>query len=290
MAAVWDELPESVRVAVQQHVGTVARVVEVTEGLNNDVAAVLHRADGVPIFLKGVAGPPSRRMRFLRNETTAGGLAPGIAPDVVFAQDVDGWLVAGFEYVQGRPADFSPDSLDLPLVASTVEKISALPAATVRPLPDRWNVDWWARLAEESSASISGWDVHAARRRAENAPELAAGDRLAHTDLHPDQFIVGENGSLHVIDWGFPAAAAPWVDAAFLILRLIDAGHAPLRAEEWARSLSCFAGVDAETLTAFMVYVAGMWTHWADHDPVPGKRHRAQLVRDYAAWRVALGW
>lgn len=290
MAATWNELPESIRVAVQQHVGTVARVVEIHEGLNNDVAAVLHRTKGDPVFLKGVEGPPSRRMRFLRNEATAGELAPGIAPGVVFAEDVDGWLVVGFEYVAGRPADLGPDSPDLPLVASTVEKLSALPASGVKPLADRWTVDWWARLASEDSQSIWGWNATEARWRANAAPELAAGDRLAHTDLHADQFIITEDGAVHVIDWGFPAAAAPWVDSAFLILRLIDAGHTPLRAEEWARSLSCFAGVDAETVTAFMVYVAGMWTHWADHDPVPGKLHRAELVRDYAAWRLALGW
>lgn len=290
MAATWNELPESVRVAVQQHVGTVARVVEIHEGLNNDVAAVLHRAEGDPVFLKGVEGPPSRRMRFLRNEATAGELAPGIAPGVVFAEDVDGWLVVGFEYVAGRPADFTPDSPDLPLVASTVERIGALPAGSAKPLADRWNADWWGRLAEEGSASLAGWDVEVAQRRAKDAPGVVAGDRLAHTDLHPDQFIMAGDGSVHVIDWGFPAAAAPWVDGAFLILRLIDAGHAPLRAEEWARSLACFRDVEPEAVTAFMVYVAGMWTHWADHDPVPGKLHRAQLVRDYAAWRVSLGW
>ncbi|WP_018502529.1 hypothetical protein [Parafrankia discariae] len=61
-------------------------------------------------------------MRFLRNEITAGALADGIAPAVIFSEEVDAgdlWLIVGFEYIPGRPADGGfperlPDGLTRP--------------------------------------------------------------------------------------------------------------------------------------------------------------------------------
>jgi hypothetical protein len=121
VSVAWDDLPESVRRAVQWHIGPVAEATEVTGGQNHDVAAVLHRSSGPPVFLKGVEGV-SGRMRTLRNESTAGRLAAGVAPTVLFVADVkdaDDWLVVGFEYLPGRPVDLAPGSADLPLVADT---------------------------------------------------------------------------------------------------------------------------------------------------------------------------
>ncbi|GGI84623.1 hypothetical protein GCM10011581_22180 [Saccharopolyspora subtropica] len=123
-------------------------------GQNNDFAAILHRDQDSTehprtLFCKGVKGV-SLRMRWLRNEITAGKLAAGIAPDVVFAADVGDWLVVGFEHVCGRPADLTPGSVDLPLVATTVDKIAALPATGLRPLRNRWSGgNWWAKTAAE---------------------------------------------------------------------------------------------------------------------------------------------
>ena len=102
----WTELPDQVRDAVQDHVGTVPHATAnppgvttataITDGQNSDVSAVLHRPDAPPLFLKGVNGV-SRRMRWLRNETLAAPLTQGLSPGVLFSQDVAGWLVVGFE-------------------------------------------------------------------------------------------------------------------------------------------------------------------------------------------------
>lgn len=207
MTATWTELPETVRVAVTHRAGHVTHAENVSGGQQNDLAVALTTRTG-RVFLKGVHGV-SRRMRMLRNETRCADLAAGIAPPVLFTEDVDGWLVVGFEYLTGRPADLTPGSPDLPLVAATVEKISTQPATGLRPLRDRWNVDWWGRLAEEHPAAVDDWDCTEMSRWAQAAPELASGDQLAHTDLHQDQFIIDPHGRVHVIDWAFPGAAAP---------------------------------------------------------------------------------
>lgn len=283
----WESLPASVRDEIQQRLGPVDSCMGVDGGLNNDIALIITESDGHRAFLKGVHGV-TRRMRMLRNEIRSHDLAPGIAPPVLFGADVDDWLIVGFEHVAGRPANFAPGSPDLPLVAETVEKIAALPASGLRSIRDRWSVDWWAKLADEYPTAIAGWDMTEVFPWSSAAPELADGDRLAHTDLHPDQFVIGNIGNtgVHVIDWGFPAAAAPWMDAAYMVLRLVDAGSTPADAEAWAWSLSCCAGLNDAALTAFAVYVAGMWTYWAVTDDRPGKQHRARLARRYASWRL----
>ena len=283
----WSDLPQSVRAAVEQYVGTVSQTIEITGGQNSDVSAVLHGEAGRPVFLKGVKGV-SRRMRWLRNEIKAGQLAAGIAPDVLFHADVDGWLVVGFEYVPGRAASLAPDSPDLPLVASAVEAISTVRAPGLRPMRDRWGVtDWWSKIADEAPSAVESWDVDAMSRWAALVPESVDGDRLLHTDLHGDQFLLGPDNSIRVIDWGFPGAGAAWIDTAFLALRLVEAGHHPDDAETWARSLTCFSDVSREALTAFAVYVAGLWSYRAVTDAVPGADRRARLAREYAAWRLA---
>ncbi|MER5390091.1 hypothetical protein [Saccharopolyspora sp. NPDC002686] len=280
------ELLSGVREAVERHVGPVSTATEVTTGCNSDLAAVLSTRAG-QVFVKGVEGV-SRRMRFLRNEITAGELATGLAPEVMFSEDVDEWLVVGFEYLPGRSADLSPGSPDLPRVADVVRRIGELPAPGLRPIRARWGgVDWWAELAADAPQLTAGWDVDVMSALALAAPELADGDRLVHSDLHGEQFLLGSDGDAHVIDWGFPGAGAPWVDPAYLVLRLVEAGHEPSGAETWARrELPAFAAVDDQTVTAFAAYIAGMWTHWAVTDDEPGKQHRAQLARNYATWRL----
>ncbi|MEV0085274.1 hypothetical protein [Saccharopolyspora sp. NPDC050642] len=283
----WQELPEHVRDAVEGHVGPVSAATEITVGRNSDLAAVLDTSAG-RVFVKGVEGV-SRRMRFLRNEITAGQLAAGIAPAVVFAEDVGEWLVVGFEYLPGRPADLSPGSPDLPHVAEVVDRLGECPAMELRSLRDRWGAaDWWGRLAEQAPEVVQGWDVAGMRQWAAQLPELAHGDRLTHTDLHGEQFRIEPDGAVHVIDWGFPGAAAPWVDGAYLVLRLVEAGHEPGAAEAWAHAnLTAFADITGEHLTSFAAYLAGMWTHWAVTKNGPGMQHRARLARNYAMWRLS---
>jgi 5-methylthioribose kinase len=108
---------------------------------------------------------------------------------------------------------------------------------------------------------------------------------LLHTDLHADQFLVSDK-QVRVIDWAFPGAGAAWVDAAFLVIRLILAGQQISEAEAWAHDLRCWADAPAQAVTAFAAYVAGMWSCWAVTDPQPDAVRRAAAAREYAAWRA----
>jgi hypothetical protein len=133
----WGALPRHVRDAVEAHIGPVSGATAIGSGYNSDVVTRLDRDGRSSVFLKGVHGR-SHHMRFLRNEITGNGLAPGIAPAVLFHEDLaDEWLVVGFEYLTGRHPTFAPGSADLDAVSATLEAISALPGPDLHPLRER---------------------------------------------------------------------------------------------------------------------------------------------------------
>lgn len=285
----WADLPAHVRTAVVDQVGQVVGATDIARGAASDVSTVLRTSAGPDVFLKGVRGV-SVRMRWLRNEITAGVVAAGIAPAVLFHADVDDWLLVGFEHLKGRTASLAPGSPDLRAVAAVIGTLSTITAPGLRPLRDRWTLtDAWNQLAVTNPEAVRGWDVGRMARHAALITELIDGSCLLHTDMHGEQFLIDESGAAHVIDWAFPARGAAWVDGAFLVLRLIEAGHPPEDAERWVLRLPSFSQVDAETtLNSFSAFIAGLWTTWAvASKPPTGAAHRARLALDYAAYRFS---
>lgn len=287
----WDDLPSSVTTAVRHHVGAATVVREVEQGQNCNVALVL-RCDDNDLFLKGVKGK-SPKMRWLRNEAEAGTLAPGLAPATRFSENVEAddlWFLVGFEYVNGRPADFKPGSDDLAIVAATAARISELPGGSAKPLSERWaSADWWTKLAAETDDKQFDWDLDELTERCRRVPELVKGDALIHTDLHEHQFMIDDGSdSVRVIDWGRPASGAAWVDTAFLVIRLVAAGHAPRDAEEWAATVPSWASRSEEAVTAFASYVAGLWGYRAATSPFPGATRLRLAAEGYLKHRLSI--
>lgn len=281
----WNELPQPLRMALHDRLGPVSVATDLGVGQNNDLAVRLDRPGLPPVFCKGVRGG-GRRGMFLNNEIATNSLAEGIAPAILCHVEGNDWHIVAFEFVPGRPADLSPGSTDLAAVARVVDALSRHSAGGSRPLRLRWRTtDWWHTLAELSPDIVRDWDVAELHRLATRCPGEVDGDRLLHTDLHADQFVIA-GSDVRVIDWAFPAAGAPWVDAAFVLIRLILAGHPVREAEAWARELQCWAMSSDQAVTAFAAYVAGMWSCWAARDPEPGAVRRARAARAYAAWRV----
>lgn len=284
----WADLPAEVQAVVVDQVGHVTGVHDITQGATSDLSAVLLTSAGPDVFLKGVRGV-SLRMRWLRNEITAGTIAAGIAPNILFHADVDDWLLVGFEHLKGRTASLAPGSPDLQAVATAISELSTITASDLRPLRDRWTLtDAWTKLAVTNPEVVREWDVSKMADHAALITELVDGFSLLHTDLHGEQFLIDESGTAHVIDWAFPACGASWVDGAFLVLRLIEAGHRPEEAERWVLQLPSFTDVDAtQALDAFASFIAGLWTTWAISDKPPaGAAHRSRLALEYAAYRL----
>ena len=286
----WDTLPDAVRLAVGQHLGPTTVIRDVEQGQNCNLALVLRTDDAGDVFLKGVRGI-SPRMRWLRNEAEASALAPGFAPEIRFSADVktdEKWFIAGFEYLNGRPADLSPDSEDLTVVATTLAELSSFPGGSAQPLSQRWaSADWWAKLSAEDSSRVEGWDLDEVTEWCRVVPGLVEGSALLHTDLHEHQFMLDDAGkSVRIIDWGRPAVGAAWVDTAFLVIRLIAAGHTPEAAEGWASTVRPWPARSDKGVTAFACYVAGLWGYRAATTPFPGATRLSNAARNYARFRL----
>ncbi|QGN50487.1 hypothetical protein ACN26Y_02425 [Micromonospora sp. WMMD558] len=81
------------------------------------------------------------------------------------------------------------------------------------------------------------------------AAELVDGDTLLHTDMMPRNFLLADR--LRLVHWSSPAHGAAWIDTAFLLVRLIRAGHEPAAAEACARQVPAWAHASGEAVNAF---------------------------------------
>jgi Ser/Thr protein kinase RdoA (MazF antagonist) len=231
-----------------------------------------------------------------RNEASVAPYLPPVAPRLLWQVEEDDWLFLGFEHVAGRHADLSPGSVDLPLITYAVTEINAAltpcPAVAVRTLAEQWQrLQPWQQLRHEPPDALNPWTRANLDRFTDIgawATELVAGDSLIHTDLHGQNILISDDRA-HVIDWAWARQGAPWVDAAFMVIRLIAVGSTPENAEQWASSIPAWRPVSDAVRFAFAVGVLGMW-EWLEHtDPLPHRTLLTDAVRTWAQHRNVLG-
>jgi len=227
----WHELPPGVRVAVESHTGPILGVKSVDVGVISDVTAVLETRSGL-VFCKGAdTDNPMGWMH--RNEARINPFLPASMPRLRWQVESDGWLLLGFEYVDGRHSDLSPGSSDLSPVAAALSEmamtLTPCPAVKVQAATVRW-ADWIP-------------------------PEAVDGDTLVHSDVTPFNFLIHQDG-VTVVDWSMPCRGADWIDTALMTVRLIRAGHSPEQAEAWADQVAAWSGAEPESVDAFAVGIA----------------------------------
>ncbi|MCO5994184.1 aminoglycoside phosphotransferase family protein [Actinoallomurus rhizosphaericola] len=262
----WDALPDDVRSAVEQQCGGQVIKAEMPElGCSSEFSATLH-LDGGRIFCKGIrADHPAAWMH--GNEAAVNPLLPvGLAPRLLWQLAVDGWLMLGFEHAAGRHPDLTPSSPDLAAIAEAITALRQLTpsAAPNRSLAARWaRLPVWRQYAQDPPADLDPWEAEHLPRLVEleaTAPELVDGDALLHTDLQPGNLLI-EDGAVMVIDWAWASRGAAWVDPAFMVIRLMAAGHSPQSAEVWASQIPAWREAPAAAVTAFAATVLGLWGH-----------------------------
>jgi hypothetical protein len=228
----------------------------------------LYTAAG-PVFCKGIADTgDGRRGLMHRHEADVNPWLPSaVAPRLRWRIELDGWLLLGFDHVPGRHADLAPGSADLPLVADAVSALArelAECGADAPLLARQWQrFVPWRRLAKDVPADLDEWACDHLDQLTDwecRAVELADGDSLVHTDLHSLNILVAGDRA-RVIDWAWSRLGCAAVDVAFLIARLVAAGHAPIEAERWAETIPLWRHTPTDTRTAFAVEVWGLWEH-----------------------------
>ncbi|MQA63665.1 MAG: hypothetical protein GEU86_19820 [Actinophytocola sp.] len=226
-----------------------------------------------------------------QTESRVNGLLPALAPRLLWQVEEEGWLLLGFECVSGRHADLSPGSPDFPAITASVSSLARELANTPADVPALATkvrrMAAWDRLRADPPRELDGWarknlDLGVAIER--SAVELIGGDHLLHTDLHSLNILVGERA--WIVDWAWAQTGAAWIDAAFLLIRVIEAGHSPTAAERWAATTDAWAVADADAVTAFAVVVAGMWEYLRLVHPLPSRPAAAAAARDWARHRL----
>jgi hypothetical protein len=271
----WPDLPAAARAAVERVAGPVRHAVSATHGDNSALAARLSFADGGEAFCKG-APLGAHNLWMYRNEARFNPHLGDLAPRLLWTVEAGGWLVLGFAWVAGGPADLAPGSPDLPRLAGFLARAAATltpapPECPAQRLSARWRLRTW-----QDAAPRDAWEAAYADRLAEYerlAPDAVDGGTLQHTDMTPRNVLTGER--VRLTDWSWPAHAAPWVDTALTAHRLIAAGHTPAQAESWAATVPAWTSATPDALTALAVTLLALWRDRAPHSPALAHAARA---------------
>lgn len=262
----WSDLPASVRAAVSAECGGVTDADHPGVGRQSDFTATL-RTDTGHVFCKGVR-TDSPKVAMHRHEAGINAFLPSAAPRLLWQVETEGWLVLGFEHVEGGHADLAPGSPDVDATVHAVAELRTPAPASCPVLADQWaRLAAWRRLRlrMEVPDQYVAWESRAV--------DLVRGDSLLHTDIHALNLLI--DARVRVVDWAWARQGAHWVDRAFLVIRLIEAGHRPEDAQRLVGTLP-EAGA-----TAFAVAVLGIWTYLEHTDPLP---HRPPLTAAAQAW------
>lgn len=169
----WEDLSEGIHSAIQAQTGAVLRAHTVSEGLNSEIAAVLHTSTN-KVFIKGLRSDHSR-VWTQQMEAMINPYVVQVSPRLLWHIETDRWNILAFEHIEGRHADYSPGSDDIPKV---VEAIRLLREVRCPDLPLKRAEQRWAPYMDDTSA--------------------LRGDALLHTDFNPLNVLI--NGTARIID------------------------------------------------------------------------------------------
>jgi aminoglycoside phosphotransferase (APT) family kinase protein len=236
----WDDLPGSVRGAVEGIVG--GRVVEAVSqagGFSPGSADRVRTADGRRAFVKAVSSAQNEHSPGVhrREALVTAALPPcAPAPALLGVHDDGDWVALVLTDVEGRHPDWR-----VPGDVTTARRALADLARALTPCPidlrsarDVLGSDFhgWHRLRDDPPATLDPWvanHLDELCRRAGHGLAALTGDTLAHTDIRADNLLVGADGTVTVVDWPWACRGPAWLDTVLLLINIrLHGGHADL--------------------------------------------------------------
>lgn len=233
----WEDLPDDLVRAIEQHTGPILDGHTATAGQNSPLAATITTAEG-KTFIKGLPSG-ERRTKSQAREIAVAPLVRDISPHLLWHFDQAGWVVLGYEHIEGRHADYSPGSSDLDGLVSVLRTLGEIDVPDPAPF----------KLAEDR---FKTWV------ETPDTLKVFSGTTLMHTDWLPDNVLISPSRP-YLIDWAWPTLGAAWMDSAFWLVRLIACGHTPQEAEGYAAQVPGYAHADPAHIDLFASANVRMW-------------------------------
>lgn len=288
----WEQLPDGVRVAVQERLGAaVTGACTAAGGFSHGMAALLELSDGRVVFGKAIEVGDGLIESYRTEAATGAALPVGVpAPRLLCTLDGGGWLVMVFEAIPGRHPRFDRprelaaalDAVELSLRTLTPSPMDAIPTIEDSLGPELTGSRDF--LAQGPPDDLDAWSrarlPELAAREADWAADVA-GTALLHTDLRPDNMRLRPDGTVVLVDWAWSCRGAAWVDLASLLPELLDAGVDPDTA---LLTRPVLAAVDPSAIEALFCALTGYWERNARLPAPP----RSPNLRRYQASRAAL--
>jgi hypothetical protein len=283
----WAHLPPTVRRRVEHLIGTtVEHSISQDGGYTPGFASILLGTDGTRHFVKAASVKAQRAFaesyrieaRRLRSLPAS---AP--APRLLWAEEIDDWMLLETEYVDGH----APQRPWEPAELASASRMLVEAAAILTPAPglglDTAVDDWadWPALWE----LIDLPHAAACQALAEGFAAVVAGETLVHADVRDDNLIVRHDGSMALCDWNWPVRGAAWLDSLILLIGPRGDG---LDVEAHIAAHPLLSSVDPEPIDTVLALVLGYFAHSAVQ-PSPAT---SPYVRRAQAWQrdVILEW
>lgn len=294
----WDEVPASVRGAVDALVGaSVTTATNLDGGFSPGPAARCELSDGRTVFVKaaGLALNPESPGIHRREAKVLASMPSGVpAPQLLGVVDDGDWVAIVTEWIDGRMPVAPLAAGDVQRYLGVVERLADIEAHASLPTYAEVHsilFDHWQQLLDEPWHGLDTWTLDHLDELADlerGARDAVEGDRLVHNDLRTDNVIFAAAGPEHdvIVDWPGACRGAPWTDLVCILPSLeLDGGA---RCAELFAVQPMSARAPEHAVTALLTAVAGYFTRMSLLPPPPG----LPTVRAFQAaqGRIARRW
>lgn len=276
----FDELPDAIRAAVQQILGSaVVDVVSQPGGFSSGTADRVRTAAGGTAFVKAMSQTMNAGAADLhRREAhiTAALAAEVSVPQLLGFHDDGEWVVLVVEDVNGRHPALPWRDAELAAVLAALRDLAV--RLTPSPVPDIARAAdilaepfaGWQRITASPPADLDPWAARHLPLLCDAATDgLAAlsGDTLVHYDIRVGNLLLCADGRVMVVDWPWACRGPAWLDTLMLLVGVRHDGQVD---GEALLQRGVTADVDPAVLTAVLIAQSGYFLDASRRPAPPG--------------------